>query len=72
MTIWLLQISHRLHLDTSTQQFKYEFTLEPYDHMIIKNLPSIEPRYVDSTMQIRIYFRNTWPYDYYKSPLHLT
>ena len=65
MTIWLFRTSPRLHLDTLTQQCKYEFTLEPDDHMIIKNLPRLRtsPKAVDSTMRIRIHPRTRGPND---------
>ena len=38
-----------------TQPFEYEFTLEPNDHMIMKNLPETSPAPDDSTIRIRVY-----------------
>ena len=67
MTIWLWKISPRLHLHPMTQPFEYEFTLEPNDHMIMKNIPGTSPVPDDSTIRIRFHRRTKWPYDYEKS-----
>ena len=72
MTIWLWNISPRLHLHWMTQPFEYEFTLEPNDHMIMENLPETSPAPDDSTIRIRVHLRTKWPYDYEKCPRDFT
>ena len=51
-----------------TQPCKYEFTLEPDDHMIMKNLRETLPAPDDSTLQIRVHLRTRWPYAYETNP----
>ena len=60
------KISPRLHLRPMTQLFGYEITLEPNDHMIMKNLPETSPVLNDSIIRIRVHLRIKWPYDYEK------
>ena len=72
MTIRLLKTSPWLHLHPTTQPCKYDFTLKPNDHMIIKNLPWTSPASDDSTMQIWLYPKIKWPYDYKKPPPDFT
>ena len=68
MTIWFWKISLGLHLHTMAQPFKYEFTLEPNDHMIMKNLPWNSPAPDDCSIRIRVHPRTNKPCDYEKSP----
>ena len=61
-----------LHLHPPTQPCKYDFTLKPNDHMIIKNLPWTSPASNDSTMQIRLHLKTKCTYDYKTPPLDFT
>ena len=72
MTILVGKIFPRLHLHPMTEPFEYEFTLEPNDHMIWKNLPGTSPAPDDSTIRARVHLRTKWPYDYEKSPCDFT
>ena len=73
MTIWLWKTSPGLHLHPTTQPWKYDFTLKPNDHKIIKHFPGTYPASDESTMQIRLHLETKWPYDYkkYSPGLHL-
>ena len=60
-TVYFWKISRRLHLHPMTEPFEYEVTLEPNDHLLMKNLPQTSPAADDSTIRIRVHLRIKWP-----------
>ena len=73
------QSSPGLHLHPTAQPRKYDFTLKPNYHMIVKHFPwtspasdDSSPASDDSTMQIRLHLKIKGPYDYKTPPLHFT